>query len=366
MMYGLGGNYAQAAKGIFETRSTDGQTVSSDADKIRFGLVDSQGKPLQGTWFKPTKGEPKRISEKPPEKIEQLTQEGLAKKLNVPVNTVPSGVYNYNASTGAISAIGAGGQNITMRTEGPPPPGYRYVRDTSGNIEKMEPIPGSEAAQKVEAAKQQAVAKEQSQVQQSQIVFEDIDRVIKLLDEEKDSLNPFKQVTGVSGKAAERLPGSARVTAQGFLDTVKAIIGFDRLRQMREESPTGGALGNITQQELAFLQSVLGSLNLDQDPQELRKTITRLKTYMKSPEYANLVKKAAAYPNAEKYGFTALGESGAPAAPQTAPAAPSAPIRVPEGMSPEAAARWQSTVPVETGTPAAPAAPAAGGWRVVR
>jgi hypothetical protein len=38
---------------------------------------------------------------------------------------------------------------------------------------------------------------------------------------------------------------------------------------MRQESPTGGALGSITERELAFLQAVQGSLDQGQTPSQL-------------------------------------------------------------------------------------------------
>jgi len=113
----------------------------------------------------------------------------------------------------------------------------------------------------------------------------------------------FKPVTGVGGaivreKGGVLASGSAAVTAQKTIDTIKANIGFDRLTQMRKESPTGGALGNVTEKELAFLQSVLGSLDLNQDRKILSQNINKIKEI-----YTEILRKASAYPNAEKYGF---------------------------------------------------------------
>jgi len=133
-----------------------------------------------------------------------------------------------------------------------------------------------------------------------------------------DKLNPSVRITGIPGKAFEGLPGGARTTAKGYIDTIKANIGFDRLDQMRQESPTGGALGQIAVQEINFLQASLGSLDLDADPAVLKKNLQRIKT-----AYDNVMRKAAAYPNAAKYGFGTGAETaagGAAAAPTAAPA----------------------------------------------
>jgi hypothetical protein len=87
------------------------------------------------------------------------------------------------------------------------------------------------------------------------------------------------------------------------VDSIKASIGFDRLDQMRQESPTGGALGNITEQELRFLQATLGSIDLDSKPEVLRQNLRRLQTI-----YENIMRKAAEYPNAAKFGFSAAAQ----------------------------------------------------------
>jgi len=65
--------------------------------------------------------------------------------------------------------------------------------------------------------------------------------------------------------------------------------------------------------EVELLQSVLGSINLDQRPDALLAQLTRLEKI-----YKEITRKAAAYPNAAKYGFG----GSAPAAP--APTAPPA------------------------------------------
>ena len=56
---------------------------------------------------------------------------------------------------------------------------------------------------------------------------------------------------------------------QSALMTLRSNIGFDRLQRMREESPTGGALGQVAIMELEALQASLGSLNVNQSPQQM-------------------------------------------------------------------------------------------------
>jgi hypothetical protein len=83
------------------------------------------------------------------------------------------------------------------------------------------------------------------------------------------------------------LPGSDTVNLNVALDTVKAIVGFDALQRMREESPTGGALGQITERELSFLQSVQGSLNTMQSTEKLVETLGRVQESFEIIEIIN-------------------------------------------------------------------------------
>lgn len=45
------------------------------------------------------------------------------------------------------------------------------------------------------------------------------------------------------------------------INTVQANLGFEQLQKIKESSPTGGALGQVSERELLFLQSVVASLD---------------------------------------------------------------------------------------------------------
>lgn len=87
--------------------------------------------------------------------------------------------------------------------------------------------------------------------------------------------------TGIVGSVMKNVAGSKAVNLGERLKTVKALIGFDALQQMRNNSPTGGALGAITEKELAFLQSVQGSLDQVQSEKQLDEQIDEIETSMK-------------------------------------------------------------------------------------
>lgn len=96
------------------------------------------------------------------------------------------------------------------------------------------------------------------------------DRAIELIDESDFS-------TGAYGYGLSYLPfdNPGHNLAQP-LDTLKAIVGFERLEQMREESPTGGALGQVSNMEIRFLQSTQGSLDQFQDSKALKANIRHI------------------------------------------------------------------------------------------
>ena len=63
------------------------------------------------------------------------------------------------------------------------------------------------------------------------------------------------------------LPESDAGALKGYLKTIKANIGFDRLGEMRANSPSGGALGNVSEMENRLLQAVNGALDQTQTAQ---------------------------------------------------------------------------------------------------
>lgn len=82
--------------------------------------------------------------------------------------------------------------------------------------------------------------------------------------------------TGLVGKAQAFVPGTDAFNLNQRLLTIKANLGFDRLQQMRDASPTGGALGQVAVQELNALQSTVGSLEIGQDRKELEKNLSKI------------------------------------------------------------------------------------------
>jgi hypothetical protein len=57
------------------------------------------------------------------------------------------------------------------------------------------------------------------------------------------------------------LPLTNARNLSGLVDTIRANLAFDRLQKMRDESKTGGALGQVSNIELQLLESAVASLD---------------------------------------------------------------------------------------------------------
>lgn len=86
-----------------------------------------------------------------------------------------------------------------------------------------------------------------------------------------DALNLIKNSSTATGYGSYltlggALPGDRR-ELDNYLNTIKSSIGFDKLQTMRENSPTGGALGQVSDSENKLLQAVRGALDPLQEKQ---------------------------------------------------------------------------------------------------
>jgi len=76
--------------------------------------------------------------------------------------------------------------------------------------------------------------------------------------------------TGKSGALVRSMPnvvqaGTDSKTLEGYLKTINANTAFKKLQEMRQNSPTGGAVGNVSDSDMKLLQSTISSIDPDQD-----------------------------------------------------------------------------------------------------
>lgn len=82
---------------------------------------------------------------------------------------------------------------------------------------------------------------------------------------------------GPGGVVLDKFPGTSARDLQSNLDSIKANLGFQTLQAMRDASPTGGALGQVSDIENKLLQSTLASLEIGQSPKQLISNLKKAK-----------------------------------------------------------------------------------------
>lgn len=201
---------------------------------------------------------------------------------DAPAPDMTSAIQNYeylraqgvDAATAQQAAFG--GQTINVggpSTMGTIPQGFAAVEDpTNPSGFRLEMIPGGPAAAEAAAAEEQAAMRDQQAGRYADVVLNDIDEALGLIG---------GNTTGILGSLLQQVPGTSSRNLDAMLQTIRANIGFDRLQAMRAASPTGGALGAVSDFENRQLQATLGNLEQSQSEEQLRRNLERVKeTYL--------------------------------------------------------------------------------------
>ena len=126
------------------------------------------------------------------------------------------------------------------------------------------------AVREREEAEEQEALREQTERRQATVVTEEVRRAMEII------ATADLPTTGFVGGILQNIGGTAARDLEGLLATIRANVGFERLQQMREESPTGGALGQVTENERRALEATLGNLEQSQSADQLIYNLIRL------------------------------------------------------------------------------------------
>lgn len=145
------------------------------------------------------------------------------------------------------------------------PSGYRSTQE--GNLEA---IPGGPADTKLQGVLNQDTAMLQG-------TTADLDR---LASEANKLLNHpgLSGITGAVGKIPN-IPGSKAADARATLDAMKSQVAFSVLQTMRNNSKTGGALGQVSDAEGKLLQNNLAALDTTQSTDALKSSLKQIIEY---------------------------------------------------------------------------------------
>lgn len=175
---------------------------------------------------------------------------------------------------------------------GDPPKDTVWKRNPDGTVFINEegapvsiPIAGTKLAnQALEKDEKAEIAAEQAVVSGG-VVLGNIQEIREVME------NSVLPTTGVFGQILRNVGGTGALDVKKLLDPIEAAIGFERLQAMRDASPTGGALGQVTERELTLLSSALGSLDQAQSKEQF---LTRLQSI--ENRYTDIIRKFDAYP----------------------------------------------------------------------
>lgn len=242
-----------------------------------------------GQWWDIASGQPNALTEANVDPTANMQDYNAYAQYEVANGREPLGPLEY-----AQAVRSSGATNINVGAEGqrtgPIPAGMAIVDDpTNPSGFRLEMIPNSPAEVEAAAAAEQAAMRGEQSGRYADVVLEDIDRALGLIGGD---------TTGVMGALLQQIPGTSSRNLDALLQTVRSNIGFDRLQAMREASPTGGALGAVSDFENRQLQATLGNLEQSQSEEQLRRNLERVKEV-----YVDIMRKAAAYPNAAEFGF---------------------------------------------------------------
>lgn len=168
--------------------------------------------------------------------------------------------------------------------EGQPIPKVKLSTDTRMNPEtgEVEIIKGSKTALEIEALADKEEGKRLSTSKQARTV---VDFANKALDQTNwTSTGIFGQLTGWAG-------GSPSAKLEARIKPIKANVAFNKLEEIKRNSPTGGALGQVSNLEIGLLYSVEGSLEAIQGPEQLKENLIIVRDSYRMIDLINSVPK---------------------------------------------------------------------------
>ncbi len=185
------------------------------------------------------------------------------------IRTNPDGTFEIEQGGTGAGGDGAGAKVAPSEAK---KLGADYTQVKSVDMEGNEvirqiPIKGSETWLKATDTLQKQGRALESFKTKNAVMKEDIEKAIE---------QTSWKTTGMRAMGADNPLNFVAHDLYNTLTTIKANVGFDKLQDIRDNSPTGGALGQVSTFELEQLQSVMGSLVQSQSEEQLDYNLQRL------------------------------------------------------------------------------------------
>jgi hypothetical protein len=192
-----------------------------------------------------------------------------------PVSLGERGSFAQTMSPEGRDASARGWAGVNLQRQNAEQGKWQYDAQRGGlvNMQSGEFKPAMQGGQPIETKASREAAKE---ALQRRSAISGADSVLKEVRDAKGLVG--WNTAGVGGVLAN-VPATDARDLSAKLQTIKANLGFDRLQQMRSESPTGGALGQVAVQELAALQATVASLDQLQGSAQLGQALDKIDTH---------------------------------------------------------------------------------------
>jgi len=178
--------------------------------------------------------------------------------------------YQQRAQQGKKTDI-----DLTLDMQGKIDPGYRQDPETG----EQSLIPGSP----------QAIEIMEKVVHGRRSTLAGLQKVVSIQDSVNQALEGLGSwTTGIPGVVTSQVPGTEAFSLAKSLDTLKANLSFDKIQDMREISPTGGALGQVSNRELGQLEKAIKPLEQKLDKKTLKAHLKKVQNHYKR-WYENLL-----------------------------------------------------------------------------
>lgn len=139
--------------------------------------------------------------------------------------------------------------------------------------------PGEKKTEEVSASKTQEILLEnRAKLPKARASLETMEGKTKLVEETIDkAIKDANYLTTGWAGALKALPATDARKLAGLFETIRSNIGFDALAEMRQNSPTGGAVGNVSDQENKLLSSTIAALDQLQSKEDVREALVTIK-----------------------------------------------------------------------------------------
>ena len=188
----------------------------------------------------------------------------MASAANPQVFVPPPGAGTMTPPSIAMPQVASDGRPSTA----PAPP-----QGDGSQIGEIIPIPGSPADTAAKALAKKEKGRKAQIKRAGSTVIQDLQRALTIVQS-----NPL--ATGIPAELSQDFPIGGRQTpageAKALAESALSNVGLDVLQSMRENSPTGGALGQVPIQQQKRLEQVYGSLDMGQRTEVVEDNLKRV------------------------------------------------------------------------------------------